>query len=246
MKKIGVIVEARLGSTRLPGKIMKKINNKPLLFYMIERLKLIKNIDDIVIATTNSKNDDLIYEFSKSQNVNCFRGSENNVMHRVIKCAEKFKIHHIVEITGDDPLIDPDISSKVIKKYIKNCIQNLICANDFYKQVPLGLYTRVFSLNTIKKIYKKSNIFNREHVESYFYQNPFEFYFIHTHRYFKFSNREDIRLTVDTIEDFNVIKKIINHFKNKNDFKLSEIIHFFDKNPSIKNINNKIKQNVIS
>ena len=84
MKKIGIIVEARLGSTRLPGKVMKKVNSKPLLFYMIERLKLIRNIDDIVIATTNSKNDDLIYEFSKSQNVNCFRGSEINVMQRVI------------------------------------------------------------------------------------------------------------------------------------------------------------------
>ena len=182
MNKVGIIIEARMNSSRLPGKVLKQVNNLPILLFMIKRVKLIKNVDKIIIATTTSHKDNVICKLAEKNNINYFRGSENNVMSRVIQAAENYNIRHIVEITGDDPLVDPKISSVVVKKYLKNYKSNTICCNDFYSQVPLGFYTRVFSLNTLKKIYKKSNKFNREHVESYFYQNPNLFHFLHTHK----------------------------------------------------------------
>jgi len=245
MRKIGIIVEARMGSTRLLGKVMKKINNEPILHFMHQRLRLIKNVDKIIIATTRSKKDNIINDFCKSFNMHCFRGSENDVMLRVIKCAEHYNLDDIVEITGDDPLVDPYLSSKVISKYIKYHKYNTICSNDFYNQLPLGFYTRVFSLRTLKKIYKKSNYFNKENVESYFYQNPSEFDFIHLHKYSQYSKYKDIRLTLDTSEDFKLIKKIITNFNYKYDFNLDEIVKFLNKNPRLKKINQNVKQNEI-
>lgn len=244
MNRVGIIIEARMNSSRLPGKVLKKVEKIPLLFYMIKRLRLIKNIDDIIIATTTNKKDNIVCELAKKYKINFFRGSENDVMDRVIKTAEKFNLKHIVEITGDDPLVDPKISSYVIKKYFKKFNNNTICSNDYFNQVPLGFYTRIFSLKLLKKIYKKSNKFNKEHVESYFYQNSEKFNFIHTHLSSRLY-RKDIRLTLDTKEDFILIKKIIKKFKNNNNFTLLEIIKFLDKNPKLKKINNGISQNKI-
>ena len=244
MNRVGIIIEARMNSSRFPGKVLKKVEKIPLLFYMIKRLRLIKNIDDIIIATTTNKKDNIVCELAKKYKINFFRGSENDVMDRVIKTAEKFNLKHIVEITGDDPLVDPKISSYVIKKYFKKFNNNTICSNDYFNQVPLGFYTRIFSLKLLKKIYKKSNKFNKEHVESYFYQNSKKFNFIHTHLSSRLY-RKDIRLTLDTKEDFILIKKIIKKFKNNNNFTLLEIIKFLDKNPKLKKINNGISQNKI-
>lgn len=244
MNRVGIIVEARMNSSRLPGKVLKKVINIPLLLFMIKRLKLIKNVDEIIIATTKSYKDDAICKLAKENNIKYFRGSEKNVMLRVIQAAKKFKIKHIVEITGDDPLVDPKISSYVIKKYLKNFKYNSICANDFYSQVPLGFYTRIFSLNTLKKIHKKSNKFNKEHVESYFYQNPNKFHFLHTHKSSKLK-KNDIRLTLDTKKDLIIIKKIITNFRGKYDFSIHDIFNYLDKKPQLKKINNSIIQNEI-
>ena len=233
-----------MNSSRLPGKVLKKVNNLPILLFMIKRVKLIKNVDHVVIATTTSNKDDIICKLADKNNISYFRGSENNVMSRVIHTAEKYKIKHIVEITGDDPLVDPEISSYVIKKYLKNYKSNTICCNDFYSQVPLGFYTRIFSLKTLKKIYKKSNKFNREHVESYFYQNPNLFDFLHTHTRSNLK-KKDIRLTLDTKEDLRIIKKIINNFKNQYDFSIHDIFRYLEKNSQIKKINYHIIQNEI-
>ena len=245
MNKIGIIIEARMNSSRLPGKVLKKINNVPILYFMINRLKLIKNIDNIIIATTKSKKDDGICNLAVKNNIDFYRGSENNVMQRVIKAAEFYNLKHIVEITGDDPLVDPKISSFVVSKYIKNNKYNTVCANDFYSQVPLGFYTRVFSLKTLKKVYKNSSLFNKEHVESYFYQNSYKFNFVHTHISLKDKKNHDVRLTLDTKEDFLLIKHVINNFKKRIDFSFYEIIEFLNKNPHLKKINKKINQNAI-
>ena len=245
MFKIDIIVEARMGSKRLPGKVLRLSNKKPMLYWMFKRLKLIKYVSNIIIATTKLNVDNEICDFANKNNIKYYRGSENNVLQRVINAANENSTDQIVEITGDDPLVDPFIVSEIIDSHIKNYSTNKISANDFYKQVPLGSNARIFSFSLLKKINQLTkNNFHRENVESYFYQNYKKFNFNHTHLNKNFK-RNDIRLTMDTIEDFKVIDSILSYFLPKIDFTLKEIIQFLDLNPKIKNINSKIVQNEI-
>ena len=116
---IGAIIQARMGSSRLPGKVMKIIDNeKSMLKYVLDQVKNAKNIKKIIVATTNLHEDNVIEEFVKSQNVSCFRGNPEDVLNRYYNCSKKFNLKSIVRITGDCPLIDPQIMDKVIEKYI--------------------------------------------------------------------------------------------------------------------------------
>ena len=118
--KIVASIEARMGSSRLPGKTMKKILGRPMLELMIERVQDSKEIDDIVIATSSSKSDDVIQELTSKLDVNCFRGSEDDVLDRVLNAAKMVKADTILELWGDCPLIDPEILDKLISFYKNN------------------------------------------------------------------------------------------------------------------------------
>ena len=120
MTKRVATVEARMTSSRLPGKVLMEVAGKPILFYLIERLKMVKEIDEIVIATTTNSEDDCLEDFATVNKVKCFRGSEDDVMERVLKAGISFEAEEIVEITGDCPLIDPEIVTQVINVFEAN------------------------------------------------------------------------------------------------------------------------------
>ena len=115
-KKIGAIIEARMSSSRLYGKVLMKVNRKPLLLHLIDRIKKAKKIDKIIVATTTNPNDQKIVQFCKKNRIKFFRGSEDNVMERVMKAGKYFKIDIVVGITGDCPLLDHNLISLV--KYL--------------------------------------------------------------------------------------------------------------------------------
>ena len=114
MEKIGIIIESRMGSTRFPGKVMKKINGKPVLYFLIKRLLKIKDCPKIIVATSKKKENDIICKFSEKEGVLYYRGSESNVLLRVLKAAEKFNVDTIISITADCPLVCTNIISKII------------------------------------------------------------------------------------------------------------------------------------
>ena len=118
--KIGVIIEARMSSTRLPGKVLMKVNNKTMLQLIVDRVNLIKKIDTTIVATTINKKDDEIIDWCKLKKIKFFRGSEDNVLNRVYKAAKKFRLSTIILITGDCPLIDHNIISQVLNIYLNN------------------------------------------------------------------------------------------------------------------------------
>ena len=156
MINFGAIIEARFGSTRLPGKVMLKVNNQPLIFQLIKRLKFVKNLDQIIVATTLNKKDDVICDFLKKNKIKFFRGSEDNVVDRVLNAAKKFKIKNIVQITGDCPLIDPYIVSQVIETFKSNNFDFVSNAN--IRTYPDGMDVSIFStknLNKLSKLTKK-------------------------------------------------------------------------------------------
>ena len=249
-KKIDIIVEARLSSKRLPKKVLLKVLERPLLDLMIERLKKINFVEDIIVATTTNKNDDEIINLAKNSGVKFFRGSENDVLGRVVGAAKENKTDIIVQITGDNPLIDKEVSENIIKYYIANQDKYDFVSNDigiyndtFKQEFPMGLNTKVFSFSLLRDIEKiTNNPVDREHVPNYILKN----YNKYRIKNFKAENkycRPDLRFTLDYLEDFKVIKSIYeNLYKKNKNFTATDIFNFLDKNPDIKKINSHRKQ----
>lgn len=243
MKVIG-IVQARMGSTRLPGKVMMKIKGEAVLFFVIERVKQSKLIDQIVIATTTNKQDDVIVKEAKRLKVDCFRGSEEDVLSRYYNAAQNYNADVVVRITSDCPLIDPKLNDKVIGFYLENNSYDLVTnAGPVEKRTyPRGLDIEVFSFQKLEEAYNKADKkYQREHVTPYIYENSEDLFFITSE-----VDYSDIRLTLDTSEDFDLIQKIFEKlYHGKHDFYLKEIINLFNAEPTLKRINQHVEQKKI-
>jgi len=232
-KKITCIIQARLSSSRLPGKILLNGFDKPLLLHLIERIKKSKKINKIIIATTNQKIDDPIVNLCKKENINYFRGDLENVLKRYYFCAKKFKAEHILRITSDCPLMDFRIVDQVIGEYSKKNYDYVSNINP--TTTPDGFDIEIFPFQILKKTYfnakKKHEL---EHVTPYIWDNPKKFKILNV-RIFKTNlNYRKYRLTLDYLEDYYVIHNIYNslYSKNKN-FSLKDIIKFLNKNNKI-------------
>ncbi|MGG7151263.1 cytidylyltransferase domain-containing protein [Clostridium neonatale] len=239
--KIVCIVQARVGSTRLPGKVLKKICGKTVLEHDIDRLKRIRNIDEIIIATTELERDNRIIEECKKINVKYFRGSEQNVLERYYYAAKKNNADIVVRITSDCPLIDPEISSEIIEFYLENKGKYDYISNTIDRTYPRGLDTEVFSFRALKKAFEEANLErDREHVTPYIWDNPEKF------RLGQYKNDVDysyLRWTLDTNEDFELINKIYKElYKGENNFCLDDIIQLLEMKPELKKINQHVKQ----
>ncbi len=231
--KIACILQARISSTRLPGKILLNGFNKSLLLHTVERLKKSKKLDKIIIATTTLKIDDIIVDICKKNKLNVFRGHPTNLLSRYYNCAIKFKLKNIVRITSDCPLMDYRIIDLMIKKYNEKKIDYL--SNIHPPTLPDGFDIEIFTFEALKKTYLSANQdFQKEHVTPFIWDNPKKF-LIKNFVYKKIKNLYNkYRLTLDYKEDYYVISKIYNalYFKNKF-FSLEDILKYINKNPSI-------------
>ena len=219
-KKFGILIAARSDSSRLPGKHFKIINEKlnlSVIDYCIKRCKKSK-VKNIILCTSNNKNDDVFEKYSKKNNIKVFRGSKNNVLKRYIDCAEKYKISDIIRITGDCPLID---------KYIINNLLNIYKEKDYDyvgnvnpSTFPDGLDVEIIKLSMLKKSFTENKSrSNREHVTLHIRKN---------NKYKKYNmtyknNLSRIRWTLDTENDLKLIKKIAMTFHPKIHFEWKEI-----------------------
>ncbi|MFH1877223.1 MAG: glycosyltransferase family protein [Candidatus Omnitrophota bacterium] len=242
-KQIDVIVEARMRASRLPGKVLMPGCGKAMLHHMVERLRWIPEISGVIIATTVNGNDDCIAAFAKELGVKCFRGSEEDVLGRVVKAAEYFGTDVIVEITGDDPLIAPEVASQVIRAYLEKEGEVDFVTNEQVFTSPLGFNTRAFSSRLLNEVEKKAgHPMDREHVVNYIRQRPREFRIFNIEAEGVY-RRPDIRLTLDTMEDYRVIKAVFEAlYPVKPAFDGRDIITFLDSNPEISAMNRNIAQ----
>lgn len=247
MTKVVCIIQARMGSTRLPGKVMKKIKGKSILYYVVERVKQARLINQILIATTTNKQDDVIVEEAERLHVKCFRGSEQDVLSRYYYSAKKFDADVIVRVTSDCPLIDPKITDEIISYYLKNDDYSLVTnagPNIEKRTFPRGLDTEVFSFGVLEEAFNNANKqYQREHVTPLIYETPekFKVFFIKAEEKLK---RPDIRITVDTKKDFELVSKIINHFDSI-DFDTEDVMNFLENKPKLLEINKDVKQKKI-
>lgn len=243
--KVTCIVQARIGSTRLPGKVLKKILGRPMLWYQIDRLKQSKLIEQIVIATTRRKEDQQIVDFCKENAVDFYfyRGSAEDVLDRYYQAARKFKADPIVRITADCPLIDPKVSDKVIKYYLENSDKFDHVSNDGSPTYPDGLDTEIFSFAALEKAWREARkTSEREHVTPYIWNHPEIF------RLGTVKNDVDLsymRWTVDEERDLKFVREVYrNLYKEGQIFYMEEILNLLKQQPSLLKINAGIIRNV--
>lgn len=237
------IVQARVGSTRLPEKVLKIICGKTVLEHDIDRLRKIKNIDEIVIATTDKEEDAKIVDEALRLGVKYFRGSEEDVLSRYYYAAKEYNADVVVRITSDCPLIDSEVSENIIQYYLDNQDKYDYVSNTIDRTYPRGLDTEVFSFKTLEKAFKESKLKrDREHVTPYIWDGSGFF------NIFQYKNEKDysrLRWTLDTEEDYILISKIYKQFNCKEYFSMNEIIEFLIENPELEKINKDIEQKKI-
>lgn len=239
--KIGCIVQARTTSTRLPQKVLKTLDYNTgltVLEEVIRRVKLAKKLDIIIIATTDNKADDNIVHIAQNNNIEFFRGSENDVLSRYLKAAQKYKLDHIVRITSDCPFIDPYVIDDLIDFYLDSKFD--YASNCINRTYPHGLDCEVFSLDNLEKINLITNDkFYREHVTSFFYTHPENFKL--GNMMLENENLSNIRITIDTKQDY-ALACIIKKCLSPEDVSFKNIIDLFAKYPYLKYINEDIVQ----
>jgi spore coat polysaccharide biosynthesis protein SpsF len=239
-----VILQARMSSTRLPSKVLLEVMGKPLLAYECERILTARNVDELIIATSVDPSDDPIEVFAISNNLAFFRGDLNDVLSRYYHCATQYRNRHtlgelnIIRLTGDCPLIDPEIIDKLIGSFNENDCQ--YCSNTLTPTYPDGMDVEVFCYESLKKAYECARYpSDREHVTLYMKNNS-------SFKKFNVIARDDdsrFRLTVDESKDFLLVKKILEEFYPKNStFTYKEVVSFLMKNKDINNINSGISR----
>lgn len=241
LMKTCAIIEARMTSSRLPGKILLPVLGKPLLELLVERLKRAKTLDYIIIATTSNACDDPVERLANSLGVGCFRGSEEDVLSRVLSAAKYHSCDIIVEITGDCPLIDPEIVDTLVTIYQQNSYDYV--SNVLKLTFPNGMDTQVFSTATLAKVEELTDDpVDHEHVSLYIYEHP-EIFSLFNYESGLPEKYWNLRLTVDTQEDFELIKRIYETiYPKKPEFILSDIIRLLDDERELLDINRHIQQ----
>jgi spore coat polysaccharide biosynthesis protein SpsF (cytidylyltransferase family) len=233
-KRTGIIIQARMGSTRLPNKVLMNISEKPLLWHVIERCKK-AHVNKIIVATSINKKDDEIQKFCEENMVDFFRGSEENVLERYYKTAKKFELDIILRITGDCPLISPTVINKMIEKFNNEDLDYL--SNVSTRSFPRGLDCEIFSFKTLEKTYKLAKEKrDKEHVTTFIYGNPKRFRIGEFFAEGKLKNT-NIRLCVDTEKDLKLIKIIYSKLYSGNIILITDVINFLEKKPQLIKIN---------
>lgn len=239
MKNVVAIIQARMRSTRLPGKVLMDIVGKPMLWHLVNRLRSSRLIDKIVIATTTSERDLPILRFAAENGIASFAGSEEDVLDRYYQAAKKFDADPIVRITADCPLIDPLIVDRVVGEFLKLKDYDLVRTDETF---PDGLDTGACSFRALEKAWKEARLpSEREHVGPYIKKHPELF---KTKSLSYRVNLSHLRWTVDQEEDLILVREIFKRlFQEGGMFYTEDILKLLEKEPELSKINSHIIRN---
>jgi spore coat polysaccharide biosynthesis protein SpsF len=212
--RIIATIEARMTSTRLPGKVLLEARGAPLLHHLVDRLRDVPSLDGIVLATTTNRTDDVLAQFAARERIACFRGSEDDVMARVIGAAGSVEADVVVEITGDCPVIDPQIVEQTIRMFLAHDVA--YASNVIVRSYPDGMDTQVFSLDTLERSAAlTSERLDREHVTLHIREHPEIFSRVHLVAPPEM-HWPDLGLTLDEPADYDLIRRLVEHFGDAN------------------------------
>lgn len=232
-------IQVRLGSSRLPGKVMKEICGQPVIGHLLDRLERCRYLDDIGVATSELPENDLIYDYCLSRNMPCFRGSEEDVLSRLLGSLQSLNADIGVVVFGDCPLIDPVIVDEMISAFKEDSTLDFL-GNDLKTTYPPGMDVEVFKTSTLKDSHQRAtDPAIREHGTLFIRMNP-SIYNLKNIEAPTGLNRPDILLGLDTVEDFELITAVLSFVSTSDNFSLKDIIEFLDRNPDIKNKNQQV------
>ena len=236
---VSIIVQARMGASRLPGKPLKISMGKTLLAHLLARLKRCKEASSLLVATTLSPKDILIAREAEKQGVDVYRGSEEDVLSRYLEAAQKVNADAICRITADCPLIDPRLIDQMIRLFKESPGIDYL-SNTLTRTFPRGMDIEIFRTSALEKAVRSSKGNEREHVTLYMYRHPEAF------RLMNFCYSEDnskLRWTVDTEDDLKAIRKIFRLlYKKKPDFSLQDLLELAKEHPEIAKLNAHVEQ----
>jgi len=232
--KVLAILQARMSSSRLPGKVLKPLLGKPMLERQLERLQQVKKIDLVLVATSDGDEDSAIEELCKKVNVPCFRGSLNDVLNRFYQAAKTYQPEHVVRLTGDCPLVSPKIIDKVISQHLSS--DKVYTSNCYPPSLPDGLDMEIFTWDALEVAEQEvKSDYDREHVTTYIRNNltkEKQGFYIHP------TDLSAHRWTVDYPEDFKLVSEIFSELYPKNQmFELNDILVFLEENPELSSMN---------
>jgi spore coat polysaccharide biosynthesis protein SpsF len=240
--KTAAIIQARMGSTRLPDKVLMPVMGKPLLGWMLERVATCAEVDEVIIATTTDPRDDVIAAFAQSVGCKLYRGSEDDVLDRYYQAARMVMPDAVARITADCPLLDPKLLDSMIRTFARGEVDFLSNSEPLPSSWPDGMDVSVVGFEALSKAWQQAvKPSEREHVTFYFWQNPQAF---KCKRIDHEPNWSKYRVTIDYPEDFDVLKAIIEHFGATEPAALSrvsmeEIVGFLDVHPTVFGLNEK-------
>ena len=239
--KIVATIEARMTSSRLPGKVLLEALGHPMLHHLVRRLRAAPSIHEIVLATTVNTADDVLIEFAEQEGIRAYRGSEDDVMGRVVGAGEMAEADVLVEITGDCPIIDPDLVEQTIRIFLANRVAYV--ANNHIKSYPDGMDTQVFRLETLRQsAAMTTHPLDREHVSLHIRNHPELF----PHVYLiapPSLHAPELGLTLDEPADYELIRRIIEHFgDSKPLFSCLDVLRLLEANPDWVEINRNVKR----
>ncbi|NCU31593.1 MAG: hypothetical protein EOM23_01350, partial [Candidatus Moranbacteria bacterium] len=238
--KIGVIIQARMGSTRLPGKVMMKIEERSLLEILLRRLKKVQKVDSVIVATTTSPQDDIIVQCARNESAECFRGEHTNVLKRYYDAARKFQLDTIIRVTSDCPLMDPQLINRMLDGYFDTSNFDYL-SNTLARTFPRGFDIEIFSFYALENAYVNAcEDYQREHVTPWIIEN------MRTENYADINDHSRFRVTVDTIEDFELVKKVFHLLGGVDEsFNYSDVTKLLMRHPDLVKINQNILQKPI-
>lgn len=236
--RVVAIIQARMGSTRLPGKVLQELAGEPMLVRVVERLRRANLIDEVLVATTDRASDDAIVAECQRYSVPAFRGNENDVLDRYCKAAQSAKAEIVVRITADCPLIDPEVTDKTIRAFLDNSPD--YASNTLVRTYPRGLDTEVISMPALMRAWQQARRpYEREHVTPYIFEHPAEFICLPVVGDQDYSVH---RWTVDTPEDFEFVQVIYERLKGKGEFCWREVLGVVEREPELLELNRCVVQ----
>jgi spore coat polysaccharide biosynthesis protein SpsF len=238
--KVVAIIQARMGSTRLPGKVLAEIHGHPMLWHVVQRTRAAKTLDEVIVATTTQPADDAIVAFCREHSVSCFRGSENDVLDRYYRAALQQNADAVVRITSDCPLIDPEIIDKTVRAFLLE--RPDYASNGLVRTYPRGLDTEIMTFQALELAWREARQpYEHSHVTPYLYETPGKF------RVLSVTADQDYsacRWTVDTPEDLEFVRAVYARFASEN-FLWSDILKLLEREPELAEINRSITQKAL-
>ena len=241
MNRIGAIIQARMGSTRLPGKVLEDIGGKTMLARVVLRTKQARLLHEAIVATTTARNDDAIVDECQRLDFEVYRGEEHDVLDRYYQTAVAYKLDIIVRITSDCPLIDPTLIDQIIGEFLSK--EPDYASNVVKRSYPIGLDVEVMTINALEHAWRKADQpYERTHVTPFIYENPSLFHLMQISGEVDYSH---YRWTVDTHEDLAFVRTIDKRFGNMDNIGWKKVIRLLESEPELAEINRHIRQKLL-